>query len=232
MHAAFTTLDQRIRMIANEYNDKRIKYHWPAACCYPYQAKSPPLTFHFTCMSNLSNFPVLSTRHFLLRQIIPTDVAEIFRGLSNPEVTAWYGVSYDMPDATQEQMKWYRDIVEQESGIWWAISHRENPTGLLGTCGFYDRNKENQNTDLGYWLHPEWWGKAILQECLPAILAYAFAHLDIYRVEAEVEPANIGSSRLLRKLGFSFEGTRRQCERRGEHFVDLEYYSMLKDELG
>jgi ribosomal-protein-alanine N-acetyltransferase len=53
----------------------------------------------------------------------------------------------------------------------------------------------------------------------------------VHRVEAEVEPENFSSSRLLRKLGFSLEGTRRQCEWKNGRFVDLEYYSLLAGEL-
>lgn len=182
-------------------------------------------------MSDTPSFPSLLTPNFLLRQIVQSDIDSIFKGLSNPQVTAWYGISYDNLESTQAQMEWYRDIVEQQSGIWWAICHRDHPAVLLGTCGFYDRDKESRNTDMGYWLHPEYWRQGITQECIPAILRYAFQHLEIHRVEAEVEPENLSSRRLLSKLGFSYEGKRRQCEWRGDHFVDLEYYSMLAGEL-
>lgn len=182
-------------------------------------------------MSCPPTFPSLLSPHFLLREIVASDIGSIYKGLSTPQVIAWYGISYDSIEATLAQMQWYRDIVQQQSGIWWAICRPEHPAELLGTCGFYDLDTESRNTDMGYWLHSEYWGQGIMYECIPVILQYAFKNMDIHRVEAEVEPQNLASRRLLGKLGFSYEGKRRQCEWREDHFIDLEYYSILAEEL-
>lgn len=176
-------------------------------------------------------FPVLHTLDFVLREIIQADRPSIFKGLSNPQVTQWFGLSYDTLEATQGQMVWYRDIVAAQTGIWWAICRPESPDHLLGTCGLYDRDDENQNADIGFWLHPEHWGQGVLPQCLPVVMRFGFETLNLNRIEAEVEPANLASGKLLRKMGFLFEGTRRQVARRGDHFVDLDYYAVLRAEF-
>ncbi|GGC70734.1 GNAT family N-acetyltransferase [Undibacterium terreum] len=176
-------------------------------------------------------FPVLHTPRFLLRHISGADVGQVFRGLSHPQVTAYYGISYTSQEATQAQIDWYQELLDQQTGIWWGICLQETPGELLGACGFYEWNKDNRNTDMGYWLLPEHWGSGAMQECLHAILQHAFSQMHLHRVEAEVEPENTPSSRLLLKLGFQLEGTRRQCEWKNGHFVDLEYYSLLASEL-
>lgn len=160
-----------------------------------------------------------------------SDIQSIFLGLSNPLVVSWYGISYQTLAETQAQIDWYRAIVEQESGIWWAICDPQKPEELFGTCGFYERDKDSRNTDMGYWLHPEYWGKGIMHESLACILEYAFYSMNMHRVEAEVEPGNLASIHLLRKLGFSLEGRRRECEWKGDHFIDFNYYSLLEGEL-
>jgi ribosomal-protein-alanine N-acetyltransferase len=196
-----------------------------------YHAKRLISIFISVFMSTTPFFPLLLTKNFLLRKIEASDITQIFRGLSNPKITQWYGVSYEDLESTRAQMTWYRDIIEAQSGIWWAICTQQDPTSLLGTCGFYEHDKDNRNTDMGYWLHEECWGQRIMYECLPAILEYAFIHMNIHRVEAEVEPENLASSKLLRKLGFSLEGRRRECGWKTDRFVDLEYYSLLSHEL-
>ncbi|MFC3107130.1 GNAT family N-acetyltransferase [Undibacterium arcticum] len=182
-------------------------------------------------MSDPSSFPTLHTANFLLRQIAQDDLADIFRGLSDPRVTAYYGVSYATQEAAQMQMQWYRAIEQQHSGIWWAICRPDAPAALLGTCGFYDCDRENRNVDMGYWLLPEHWGTGVMRESLPAILSHAFSQMRLHRVECEVEPANLASGRLLRGLGFVHEGRRRQVAFKNGSFVDMEYYALLEHEL-
>lgn len=52
------------------------------------------------------SFPSLQTKRLILRQIIPTDIQNIYNGLSNPKVIKYYGVSFDSLAATEEQMTW------------------------------------------------------------------------------------------------------------------------------
>ncbi|MES2071759.1 MAG: GNAT family protein [Pseudomonadota bacterium] len=179
-----------------------------------------------------SPFPVLHTARFLLRHIVKDDIAQVFRGLSHPQVIRYYGISYDSLAATQDQIDWYQQLLEQKTGIWWGICQRHAPAELIGACGFYEWDQANRNADMGYWLLPEHWGGGVMRECLAAILGHAFQQMSLHRIEAEVEPDNLPSSRLLRQLGFSLEGKRRQCEWKNGHFVDLEYYSLLAGELG
>ena len=54
----------------------------------------------------------------------------------------------------------------------------------------------------------------------------------LHRVECEVEPANLASSRLLRRLGFVYEGRRRQVAYKNGDYVDMDYYALLAHELG
>src|SRR4051812_1845689 len=81
-------------------------------------------------------FPVLATPRFILRQIVGTDQPVIFEGLSHPEVTRYYGVSYATLEATSAQMDFYNDLLLDKTGVWWAICHKETPDEMIGACGF------------------------------------------------------------------------------------------------
>ena len=85
---------------------------------------------------------------------------------------------------------------------------------------------------MGYWLLPEHWGAGVMRESLSAVLQHAFSQMKLHRVECEVDPANLASSRLLRRLGFVHEGRRRQVAAKNGGFVDMDYYGLLEHELG
>jgi ribosomal-protein-alanine N-acetyltransferase len=172
-------------------------------------------------------FPVYQSDRLLLRQIRQSDRLAIFQGLSHPDVIAYYGVSYKNEAAAQEQIEWYAQLEREQSGLWWAICLRDEPEKLIGTCGAYEVDEENRNADLGYWLLPQFWGKGLISEALPLVLAHAFTHLQLHRLEAEVEPANSASIKVLEKCGFQLEGRRREVARKGGQFVDMAYYALL-----
>ena len=51
-------------------------------------------------VSNLT-FPVLATQKLLLRQIIDSDLENIYHGLSHPGIIQYYGVRYSSLEATR-----------------------------------------------------------------------------------------------------------------------------------
>lgn len=46
----------------------------------------------------------------------------------------------------------------------------------------------------------------MMSEALQAVIAYAFGDLALHRLQANYQPANVRSARLLQKLGFEIEG--------------------------
>jgi len=175
-------------------------------------------------------FPTFTTARFLLREIEQRDIDAVFRGLSNPDVIRYYGVSYRSLDETQTQMDWYRDLQEQQSGLWWGIAFREAPEQLIGACGFNDWSPSHRRIELGYWLMPEHWRCGVMSECLPPILRHAFDDMRIHRIEAVVDTDNLASRCLLERIGFRHEGTRRDGELKDERFIDTEHYGLLSSD--
>ena len=172
-------------------------------------------------------FPSFNTKHFLLRQITQADQAKIFEGLSHPDVIPFYGISFRTYEETQAQMDWYKQLTEMQTGIWWGICQQDNPSELIGACGFNNWRKEHQCIEIGFWLMPDHWKKGIMRECIPVIIHYAFSEMNVHRIEAVVETGNQSSSRLLQNLGFFYEGTHRECEIKNGRFISLEYFAFL-----
>ena len=53
-----------------------------------------------------------------LDPVTEADLPHIYRGLSDPRVIAYYGVSYDSLTACQAQMAWYVELTRTGRGAW------------------------------------------------------------------------------------------------------------------
>ena len=60
--------------------------------------------------------------------------------------------------------------------------------------------------EIGYILHPDYWGKGIAFEAMRAVIAHAFATKPIDHLKADVDPRNLASIRLLKRPGFQLTG--------------------------
>ena len=176
-------------------------------------------------------FPEFDIGDYILRKIRVEDIGKVFTGLSHPDVIAYYGVSYDSLEATNEQMIWYEQILAESRGIWWGIAKRAD-NELVGACGLNDWLPAHRKIHVGYWLLPEYWGQGIAANALPLILRYAFKEMNVHRIHADVEPENLASSNLLQKLGFVHEGTLREVECKNQEYVSLMQFSLIESDPG
>ena len=176
------------------------------------------------------DFPEWQTQRLQLRRIEEGDLDEVYRGLSDPKVIKHYGVSYDSKSGTREQMDWYRDLWKLKQGIWWAICLRQTGA-FIGCCGFNNYDPVNRLAELGFWLLPQFWGRGFGTEAVASMLNFAFAELELNRMEALVEQDNASSERLLLRLGFVKEGVLRECEYKDDNFIDIAVFSLLSEEI-
>ncbi len=177
----------------------------------------------------MKSFPEIKTKNILLRQISDSDIDKIFEGLSHPSVIEYYGVNFKTIEDTKEQMQWYKNLQQKALGIWWALCSADNEI-FYGAAGLSDLSSEHAKAEIGFWLLPQFWGKGLMQEALPLVLNYGFNTYNLHRIEAFVENKNKSSKGLLQKLGFTYEGTMRECEIKAKQFISLDIYAKIKKE--
>lgn len=165
-----------------------------------------------------------------LRPFNDDDLNDVFKGLSHPEVIKYYGISYDTLESAKEQMKWFRNLEKNKTGIWWAICSKED-NSFLGAGGLNDMSKEHKKAEIGFWLLPDYWGKGIMKEGISLILNYSFKTLNLHRIEGIVEHNNTNCKKGLEKLNFVYEGTMRDCEVKNGEFISLDIYSKIKTDI-
>ena len=176
-----------------------------------------------------TEFPVIKTERLLLRQFVDSDLERVFRGLSHPDIIKYYGVSYDTLEATKEQMKFFADLENCGTGIWWAIFSVDNKT-FYGAGGLNNLSHKHRKAEIGFWLLPDFWGKGIMKEAMPLICNYGFNKLGLHRIEGLVETENANCKRAMAKLDFRHEGTMTDCEIKNGKFISLDIYAKLNEE--
>lgn len=182
-------------------------------------------------MIEVDEFPVLETDRLILRQVTNDDAKSLLTYFSDTDVMRYYGLEpFKSIDDALDEILWYKSIFEKRTGIRWGISLKGSDK-IIGSCGFFNRAVEHSRTEIGYELSKEYWGKGIAGEALESVVKYGFQNLQLERIEALVEPANLASLKLLDRIGFEKEGLLRHYEFTCGKFDDLYIYSILKSDL-
>lgn len=118
-----------------------------------------------------------------------------------------------------------------ETGDSFRFAIREKEIGkLIGTIGLH-LSKEHHKAELGYWLGKDYWGKGYLTEALKAVLQFGFDHVQLNKIYATHFVYNPASGKVMQKVGMKFEGLLKQEYFHQEKFLDVNRYSILKEDF-
>jgi len=179
---------------------------------------------------NFNPFPLITTERLLLRQVEKSDVNEIFFLRSNENVMKYI----DRPpakylDDAYEFIQKITDLEKNNDAVTWAITIKEDAV-LIGTICYWNIQKEHYRAEVGYVLHPNYWGKGIMQEALSEVLKYGFKVMNLHSVEANVNPDNKTSIKLLERNNFTREAYFKENYFYDGKFLDTAIYSLLISE--
>jgi RimJ/RimL family protein N-acetyltransferase len=162
-----------------------------------------------------------------VRPIKLADARALFEIKSDRTVTERYG---QKPKTWEETQAWVRDRLadrNRHSSIYWVFTLKGDDTGI-GSCCYWNFEPGFRTTEIGYELHPAHWGTGIMAEALPPIISYGFTGLGLNRIEACPFVENRPSRKLLRRLGFKYEGNLRQRVFFRDRYLDQMYYGLLR----
>lgn len=108
-------------------------------------------------------------------------------------------------DAARAYLDGIRDGWRDRTLFQWAVAGPEADR-LLGTVTLCAWDQANRRAEVGFILRPEAQGRGLATDAVRAALAFGFGPMRLHRVEADVDPANAVSLRLLARLGFREEG--------------------------
>ncbi|GEM_PF-128546 len=176
------------------------------------------------------NFPVLHTERFTLRAARELDCHDLLALYSDERVAQFLPLEpFKSVDDAKEEMGWYKKIFAEQSGLRWMIEDTESGR-VIGTCGFLNREDVHNRAEIGYDLHPDYWGRGVMTEVARSVIHFGFVNMQLNKIEAKADPQNEGSIALLKKLGFEQEGLLREHEFEKGRYIDLAVFSVLNKE--
>jgi ribosomal-protein-alanine N-acetyltransferase len=174
------------------------------------------------------SIPELATERLRLRAPLPRDAAALLALLGDGEVTRYINVATITTLAeAQAVLERLDQRYAARDMIRWAIALAELDE-MIGTVGLLRFDFEHRHAELGYDLVRRWWGRGLGAEAAAAVIRYGFSVLGLHRIEAGVLPENDASVRVLQKLGFVEEGTRRDYLYAKGRFHSFRWFSLLQ----
>ncbi len=179
-------------------------------------------------MDAIPAIPVLTGSRVRLRALSATDADELFALHSDQRVMRyWSFPAWTARDQAVAQIARYARERESAEFYSWAATPIDSDR-LIGTCSLHDLQREHARCAIGYALHPAYQGRGLAREMLALALGFAFDVLDINRVEADIDPLNLASCRLVERVGFQREGYLRERWRVGGGVQDTAFYGLLR----
>lgn len=177
---------------------------------------------------NFNPFPKLNTDRLILRRIHDNDAEQIFKLRSSKDVMKHIG-KYPMTsiDEAKSFIKLIINLLENNSGITWAMALKEYPDKLIGTIGLWRLIKEHYRAEIGYMLHPAYWRKGLTKEAILKVIEFGFNELNLHSIEAHINPRNNPSAKTLESTGFVREAYFKEDFFFNGKFEDTAIYSLL-----
>lgn len=174
---------------------------------------------------------VIETPRLKLRLVRESDLTDLMAVNGDDLVTR------HLPYATWQSMAdaqaWFERMQQlQSSGAaQQCVVIRKEDHRIIGSCLLFRYEEGSARAELGYVLGRAHWGQGLMCEALSGLISFAFSDLALRRLEAEVNPENHASVKLLTRLGFTREGLlRKRWVAKGEAY-DVEIFGLLKGEL-
>ncbi len=169
--------------------------------------------------------PVLRTRRFSLRPLLPGDAEAIHRLVNDWSVVRMLStLPFPYPRSLADEWIASTETQRLDGRAWHfaIIDPDATPERLLGCIGIRV-DAQTRSGDIGYWVGAKFWNNGVAGEAVGRLSHWALANLEIDRLTARVASDNPPSAAVLRRIGFRECGSGRLpfLARGGEHPVLL-----------
>lgn len=171
----------------------------------------------------------METERLVIREFVPEDLPEVHAYASDPLVARYM---IWRPNTEAETRDYISTVIELQNesprrGYEFAVVLR-NTGQLLGGCGLH--LTEHRQGEIGYCFNPLFWKQGYTSEAAAALLELGFSTLGLHRIYATCRPDNIGSAKVMQKIGMHYEGHLREHKWHKGAWHDSYLYSILEHE--
>jgi RimJ/RimL family protein N-acetyltransferase len=178
----------------------------------------------------LQHHAPLRTRRLAIRRVERSDLPDLLIVNGDDAVTRY------LPYATWRTLAdgeaWFERMVALQAagGTAQYVIELLDARRVIGSCLLFRHEAASARAEIGYVLGREHWGQGLMLEAMRGFVDHAFGPLALRRLEADVDPRNSASVRLLDRLGFAREGLLRQRWVTKGEVSDSALYGLLRGE--
>lgn len=150
----------------------------------------------------------LSTERLLIKPIADADLHNVHTLHSLPEVNQFntLGIPENIKDTKAILDKWMTGNTRSFTFTICLQTYQE----CIGIIGINLGKPKYKNAEIWFKFDPAYWNKGYATEAVNAILEFGFNTLQLHRIEAGCATGNIGSIKVLEKVGMIREAHTRQ----------------------
>ena len=178
-----------------------------------------------------TRIPTLETNRLTMRKILPIDCADIYEYSCKPETSRYLLWSpHENLRYTKKYLSFVQNAYRNEAFYDFALVDKESGK-MIGTCGFTGFDLQHNSAEIGYVLHPDFWGKGLAKEAVLRLMAFGFAELRLHRLTARIMTQNTASTRVAEKCGMRHEATHIEAMLIKGNYETIDEYAILAKEF-
>lgn len=154
------------------------------------------------------------------------DLTDLVRHAHNRNIAQFLTDNFPHPYTEEDGKKFIQMALNQSPTSLFAIDLNGEAIGGIGIHSQHDIFR--YNAELGYWLAEPYWGRGIMTQIIPQVVAYGFENFSINRIFARPFETNKASKRVLEKCGFELEAHLKGTIFKNDAFLDELIYSIRK----
>lgn len=174
------------------------------------------------------NLSDVITQRLRLRKVNNDDVEDIFSFTSNPRGKEY--LSWEPHESIGRTRDFVNSLVQKyhtgSTAVQWGIELLEEKK-IIGLTGYIDYSADNSRGEIAYVISPEYEGRGYMTEANLAVISFGFESMKLNRIQAKAEVDNIGSQRVLERIGMQEEGVLRQYIYQKGKFRDFRMFAIL-----
>ncbi|MDD7793298.1 GNAT family N-acetyltransferase [Clostridium sp. 'White wine YQ'] len=176
----------------------------------------------------------LETERLIIRDHIEEDINSLHSLISNDE--AMYYLPEIKTHTLDESMENLYEAIkeanlENRAKFFFGIIIKAT-NEYVGEIGYTItiNSLKGKVVNLGYFILPKFWGKGFVTEAAREVISYAFSQEDIIKIETGCVTENVGSEKVMKKLGMIKEAEFKQHVLLNFQLLDRVEYRLLKEE--
>lgn len=175
----------------------------------------------------------LETNRLYFKRYSDTDLPFVTELVTNPHVMQFIG------DGIHKTEEYARELIKRmleqyenfgDYGLHLLID--KETKAYIGHAGIVVQIIDHAfELEIGYWIHPHYWGKGYGKEAAQALAQYADEELELERYVAAVQIGNIGSQKIAQAMGMHVEKVIEMDGKQVQIFVKENHFNHTDDNI-